>query len=93
MDIAAYRFSKVSMNAGADTEMGFAEAVSGNYFPLLGIHAAAGRLLGEDDDRPQAPAVVVISHALWMRQFAGDPGAVGRTLQFNGRPFHDRRGG
>jgi ABC-type antimicrobial peptide transport system permease subunit len=51
MDIAAYRFSQVSMNAGADTEMAFAETVSGNYFPLLGIRATVGRLLGADDDR------------------------------------------
>src|SRR5262245_17253278 len=85
-DIAAYSFSQVSMNAGADTEMAFAEAVSGNYFPLLGVRATAGRLLGEEDDRPQAPAIAVISHALWMRRFAGDPVLVGRTVQFNGQP-------
>lgn len=41
VDIAAYQFSQVSMNAGGDTEIGFAEAVSGNYFPLLGIRCRA----------------------------------------------------
>jgi putative ABC transport system permease protein len=87
MDIAAYRYAEVSMSAGTDTEIAFAETVSGNYFPLLGIRATAGRLLGKDDDRPQAPPVAVISHALWMRRFAADPGVLGRTLQVNGRPF------
>src|SRR5262245_61814342 len=87
MDIAAYRFSAVSMNAGSDTEMAFTETVSGNYFSLLGIHATVGRLLGAEDEQPRAPMVVVISHALWMRRFASDPGVVGRTLRFNGQPL------
>jgi predicted permease len=85
IDIAASRFSQVSMKAGDDIEMAFAETVSGNYFPLLGVNATAGRLLGEDDDLPHAPAVAVISHAFWARRFAADPGVVGRTLHLNGQ--------
>jgi len=85
--LAAYQFTELSMNAGADTEMAFAETVSGSYFPTLGVAAARGRTLGEADDVPGAPQVTAISHGLWVRRFGSDPNIVGRTLQFNARPF------
>ena len=56
------------------------EAVTGNYFPFLGVRPARGRLLAPDDDRPGAPRVAVISSGLWARAFGGDPGVVGRSL-------------
>ena len=56
------------------------EAVTGNYFPFLGVRPARGRMLAPDDDRPGAPRVAVISSGLWARAFGGDPGVVGRSL-------------
>ena len=56
------------------------EAVTGNYFPFLGVRPARGRLLAPDDDRPGAPRVAVISSGLWARAFGGDAGVVGRSL-------------
>lgn len=63
------------------------QLVSGNYFAMLGIKAAAGRLLTRDDDRPDASPVAVISHGYWQRQFAGDASAVGRTIRVSGHPI------
>jgi ABC-type antimicrobial peptide transport system permease subunit len=64
------------------------QMVSGNYYTLLGVSAAAGRLIVPDDDRaPGANAVAVLSHAYWMRQFGGDAGVVGRVVRVNGHPF------
>jgi predicted permease len=60
--------------------------VSGNYFPLLGVQAYAGRTLTPADDKEGAPPVVVISYALWQAEFAGDPSLVGSTLWFTGKP-------
>ncbi len=60
--------------------------VSGDYFAMLGVKAAAGRLLSRDDDRSGASPVVVISHGYWQRQFAGEPSAVGRTIRVSGHP-------
>jgi predicted permease len=60
--------------------------VSGNYFPLLGVQAYAGRTIAPDDDRPGAPPVAVISYALWQAKFAGDPTLVGSTLLLSGKP-------
>ncbi|MEJ2205521.1 MAG: ABC transporter permease, partial [Gemmatimonadota bacterium] len=64
------------------------EAVTGNYFELLGVDAHAGRLLVTADDRLRAgEPVVVLSHDLWSTRFLGDPEVVGSTVRLNGRPF------
>jgi predicted permease len=58
-----------------------AQLVSGEFFPLLGVHAVIGRVFTPDEDRVRgANPIAVISHAFWQRQFAGDPGAIGKTL-------------
>jgi hypothetical protein len=62
--------------------------VSGNYFEVLGVRPAVGRLLGgQDDEAPGAHAVVVLSNAFWHRAFGADPAAVGREIRINRRPF------
>jgi putative ABC transport system permease protein len=61
--------------------------VTGNFFDVLGAHAALGRTFVEAEDRVGAARVVVVSHGLWQRQFGGDPGLVGRTLEMDGTPM------
>jgi predicted permease len=64
------------------------ELVSGTYFPVLGVRAAAGRLFTEEDDRaPGGHAVAVLSHSFWATRFGADPSAVGRSMTVNGRPY------
>ena len=58
--------------------------VSGNYFRVLGVSARAGRVFTEDDDRPAAAPVIVISDAFWNREFARSPTAIGQVLEING---------
>jgi predicted permease len=73
---------------GAATPSVQGQMVSGNYYTLLGVTAAAGRVIVPDDDRaPGASAVAVLSHTYWMRRFGGDPGAIGRVVRLNGHPF------
>src|SRR5262245_36810398 len=62
-------------------------SVSASFFDLLGSKPALGRGLRAEDDRPQAPRVVVLSHGLWQRQFGGDPAALGRVVTLDGTPF------
>ena len=52
------------------------QAVSGGFFPLLGVRAAAGRLIAPSDDSVSAPPVVVLNHGYWKRQFGGSPSAI-----------------
>ena len=62
--------------------------VSGNAFTVLGITAAAGRLLAPSDDvTPGGHPVAVISHAFWKRRFGGRPAAVGQWIQLEQRPY------
>ncbi len=64
------------------------EMVSGSYFPTLGMGAALGRtLLPEDDLSPGAHHVVMLGHGFWEREYAADPGVIGRTLVLNGHGY------
>ena len=54
--------------------------VTGNFFDVLGAHAALGRLIRPEDEPEGAPPVIVISYGVWQHQFGGDPDIVGRKL-------------
>jgi predicted permease len=73
--------------AGVDSRQAFVAPVSGNYFSVLGVGAAAGRTLSSGDDRPEAEPVTVLSYGYWQSRFglAGD--VVGRQLTLNGSTF------
>ena len=61
--------------------------VTGQYFSTLGVSAARGRTIVPGEDAEGKDRVVVLSDALWHRLFAGDPSAVGKTLQLNGNSY------
>src|SRR5580692_4779760 len=64
------------------------DEVTGDYFDLLGVHPEAGRFFHAADEHGQNSApYVVLSHALWMRAFQGDPGIIGTTVELNKHPF------
>jgi predicted permease len=73
---------------GGAAESANVQLVSGNYFSVLGVTAAVGRLLKPEDDlTPGANPVAVVSHGYWSRRMGGDPAVVGRSLRLNGLPF------
>jgi predicted permease len=57
------------------------DEVSGNYYSVLGLRPAAGRLLGAADDAAPTP-VAVISYDFWQRRFALNPAAIGETITY-----------
>ncbi len=70
------------------SEVGDAEIVSGNYFSVLGVQPALGRLLSQSDDAaPGANPVAVLSHRYWATHLGTDPNIVGRKLALNGHSF------
>jgi predicted permease len=71
---------------GTTSDQVFGQAVSGNYFSLLGVGMALGRRFTPDDDRAEAIPVVMLSHRFWRRSFGSDTTAVGRTVYLNGKP-------
>lgn len=55
--------------------------VSADFFPMLGIQAALGRVPSPDEDQEGRNEVVVLSDRLWRQQFGGDPAVLGKSLE------------
>ncbi len=81
------RLTPVNISDGGDAERLWGGLVTGDFFRVLGIQAARGRLFGPDDgEAAGGSSVVVVSDALWRSRFAADPALVGRTVTLNGAP-------
>jgi predicted permease len=81
--IARYQFAASVSNHG-QTDRGTGELVTGNYFEVLGVRPALGRVLSPaDDDVQGANPVLVLSHACWTQHFGGDPGVLNKTILVN----------
>jgi predicted permease len=74
------------LDLGGPPERVNGELVSGNYFDVLGVAPHLGRHFTQDDDRPGANQVAVLSYGTWMRRFGGDPTVVGRAVRLNELP-------
>jgi len=86
-DMAAHAPMRTVVRVGEDVDLVMGEAVSGNYFGLLGLQPVLGRLLAPADDSPAAARVAVISTGLWERAFGRDPAVVGRDLHIGSQPY------
>jgi predicted permease len=73
----------VILNGDAQLATGY--EASGNYFNVIGVSAALGRVFGEADDKPGAPPVAVISYPYWMKRFAGDRSVIDRVVSVSGQ--------
>src|SRR4051812_34534245 len=60
--------------------------VSDNFFDVLGVRPQLGRTFTAQESQWQGPKAVLLSHALWMRRFNGDPAIVGGSLTINDEP-------
>src|SRR5215510_2153255 len=80
---------RVALTLDGQTELVSAEIVSGNYFTMLGVKPAIGRVFNskEDDQVYRGHPVVVLSHDYWQRRFAGDASIVGRKIRVNDYPM------
>src|SRR5437660_12263853 len=73
--------TEVNLTDHEQTEKLQTEIVSGNYFRMLGVRAAAGRLIEDSDDKAEgAGRVCVISYRLWQERFAGRADVIGRRV-------------
>jgi len=88
-EVLARRTVETSVTVDGQTERLSGEMVSGNYFTLLGVPAAVGRVFSsqEDDRVYEGHPVVVLSHDYWMTRFSGDPAAVGKKILVNNYPM------
>ena len=80
--MAAYSMEPMSLSGPDGAQRMLGHIVTGDYFSVLGVEAARGRVFSSEDER-----VVVLSHGLWQRRFGSDPLVVGREIVLNGQPF------
>jgi predicted permease len=86
--VAAHRMAEVNLAFRGETLAGVGVLVSGNYFGVLGVQPALGRLLGPQDDAAEGTATsAVLSHRYWRNALGGDPTVVGQAIVVNGKPL------
>jgi predicted permease len=75
--------SNISAFLDSTAEYDRVDFVTGNYYSVLGVQALRGRLLTEEDDRPGAQPVSIISYAYWQTRLGGQPAVLGKVVRFN----------
>ncbi|HTX76352.1 MAG TPA: ABC transporter permease, partial [Terracidiphilus sp.] len=77
-----------SVGGSGSPERVWGQAVSGNYFAMLGLRMAAGQPIVAEEDAAQGGApVVVLGHGLWARRFGSDAKIVNHEVTLNGKPY------
>jgi putative ABC transport system permease protein len=85
--IAAFDNSSATLTGGdGPPERVPGSKVTDRFFDVLGARPLLGRVFQDGDDKPGAPKTAVLSHALWMRRYHGDPSIVGRTVPVSAEP-------
>ena len=86
--VAAYANSGgLTLSGNGEATVLTSDAVSGDYFPTLGVRAVAGRLIAPSDDSPSAPPVVVLNYGYWKARLGSSPAIIGKTILLNRVPF------
>ena len=83
-DAVAFTTTVANFHHGSVTDRLWLEAVTGNYFPMLGLNPALGRLFGPAEERSSA---LVLSYACWKDRFGSDSSIVGSSVRLNGHDF------
>jgi macrolide transport system ATP-binding/permease protein len=87
-DVSAFAIGFVGLTDHGASERITVSYVTGNFFTMLGVKPALGRMiLPAEGQTAGADPVIVLGHSYWNRRFGGDPSVVGRAVDVNGRPF------
>src|SRR5260221_11282445 len=88
-EVQCRRMVSASLSMDNQTERVEAELVSGNYFSMLGVKPALGRIFNsqEDDQQYQGHPSVVLSYGYWDRRFGRDPNVLGKKILGNDSPM------
>jgi len=88
VDLSGYTVTVGGLTVDNATERVTIYAVTDNYFSLLGVRPASGRLIQPNEGRARGDApVLVLTHEYWLARFGGDPSVIGRPVRLNGKPF------
>lgn len=78
---------QASVSVDGRAEVSDVQLVTGRYFAGLGVPAALGRTLTDEDNLPNAAPAAVISHAFWQSSLGGDPDVLGKRIDINNVAF------
>ncbi|HTA84782.1 MAG TPA: ABC transporter permease [Silvibacterium sp.] len=84
-DVAEYHSMNFTLLGTKNPERVATGVVSANFFDVLGVKPVLGRLFMPADESKNAPPVLLLSYAYWMKEFGGDRGIVGRAFELNDR--------
>jgi putative ABC transport system permease protein len=82
--VGSWDRTEISVTGLGDPEHVRALSVGHTTLPLLRVRPHIGRFFIEEDDRPETPMRVVLTHGYWQRRFGGAANAIGSTLDVNG---------
>jgi putative ABC transport system permease protein len=84
--IAAIRGWRPTLTGMGEPEPLVGELVTQQYFEVLGVAPAIGRVFTDAEMAPTGPRVVILGHGIWQRRFGGSPGVLGQRLTLGGEP-------
>jgi putative ABC transport system permease protein len=84
--IVEYHNMQFILLGRAEPEQVETGVVSWNYFDIFGAKPLVGRNFSPDDEKPGAPAVLLLSYEYWLRSFGGDPTVIGKVFRMNDKP-------
>jgi len=85
-DIATVTGRSLTLSDSDEPERFIGSTISWNMFPMIGVQPVLGRQMRPEEDAPGAPGVLLLSHGVWQRRYAGEPSVVGRIIAVNGAP-------
>ncbi len=85
-DMALFQGRRVNLTQTGSPEVIDASRATASYFSTIGASFPLGRPYSAEEDRPNGPNVVVMSHRLWTRKYGADTTLVGRTVPIDGEP-------
>src|SRR6266403_2796284 len=85
--LTTYSFQSFGLGTEGDVQPILGCRVSANFFDVLAVTPAAGRLFSAAEEQPGADQVAIVSYGSWQRRFGGDPRLLGKTISLNGRAY------
>src|SRR5713226_10648268 len=86
-ELTVYGFRSFAFGTGGEVQPVLGCRVSANFFDVLGVSTASGRLFSPSEEQSGSDQVAVVSYGFWQRRFAGDPQALNKTISLNGRVY------
>jgi putative ABC transport system permease protein len=86
-DFSTIGFTMIGLGEPRGVQAG---VVGGTFFEVMGLHPVLGRLIGPQDDGPNAAGVVVLTYRFWTTTLGKDPGVIGKTVRLGSGPMGDR---